>query len=274
VNDLEGERTGLPIGFFDSGVGGISVLAEAVKQLPDERYIYFGDSANAPYGTKSVEEVRDLSMRAVDFLYNKGIKALVVACNTATSVAINEIREKLDIPIIGMEPALKPAVEMGREGKIVVMATPLTVREKKFNILMDKYKDQAEIIPLPCPGLVELIEQGKTEGKEIAGYLEKLLAPVTGENLRALVLGCTHYLFIKKEVLKLVSGHTAVIHGNCGTVMQLRRVLERENLLAENREIGNMDFKDKIRFFTSGDKKQMQPLSEFLLRAALKNLEC
>ncbi len=250
------------------------MLAEAMRQFPGERYIYFGDSANAPYGTKSVEEVRNLSMGAVDFLCSKGIKALVVACNTATSVAINEIREKLDIPVIGMEPALKPAVEMGRQGRIVVMATPLTVREKKFNILLDKYKDQAEIIPLPCPGLVELIELGKTQGEEVSHYLEGLLAPELKEDLCALVLGCTHYLFVKKEVIRLVGNRTAVIHGNCGTVMQLRRILEREKLLAENEEVRKLNFREKVRFYTSGPKERLGPLSEQLLEAALLDLEC
>lgn len=249
-------------------------MAEAVRQLPDERYIYFGDSTNTPYGTKSVEEVRNLSMGAMDFLCNKGIKALVVACNTATSVAINEIREKLDIPVIGMEPALKPAVEMGREGRIVVMATPLTVREKKFNILLDKYKDQAKIIPLPCPGLVELIEQGNIEGEEVARYLDDLLAPVLKEDLCAVVLGCTHYLFVKKEVVRLVGDRTAVIHGNCGTVMQLKRVLEQENLLAKNAQVRKMHFREKVRFYTSGVKERLGPLSEQLLEVALLDSEC
>jgi len=129
-----------PIGFIDSGVGGVSVLKEAVKLLPNENYIYFGDSKNAPYGIKSVKEVQKLTFDACEFLINHNAKALVIACNTATSAAINELRKKYkSIPVIGIEPALKPAVELNRKGKIIVMATPMTLAEKKFNELMLNY---------------------------------------------------------------------------------------------------------------------------------------
>ena len=146
-----------PIGVFDSGVGGISVLKEAVKLLPKEDFIYFGDSKNAPYGTKKVEEVIELSFTAVDFLLKHGVKAVVVACNTATSAAIESLRQKyIDIPIIGIEPALKPAVELNKRGKIIIMATPMTLLENKFQSLMKTYEKEIDIETLPCVGLVEL----------------------------------------------------------------------------------------------------------------------
>ncbi|MFZ3172111.1 MAG: glutamate racemase [Carboxydocellales bacterium] len=261
----------LPIGVFDSGVGGISVLAKLVNTLPNEKFIYFADSKYAPYGMRSVDEVQQLSLRAVDFLCDQGIKALVVACNTATSVAIKKLREKLNIPVIGMEPAVKPAVELGSEGKIVVMATPLTLSLQKFNILLHRFGDQAEIIPLPCPGLVELIESGHTSGKVITNYLSELFAEVKGDNLSSVVLGCTHYIFIRSEVARILRPGVEIIDGNCGTVKYLHRILAEQGLLRGNRaegSAGSVSDAD-IRFYTSGEEGKVLPLCRKLLREVL-----
>jgi glutamate racemase len=221
-----------PVGFFDSGVGGISVLREAVKLLPKENFVYFGDSENAPYGVKPVEEVRKLAFAAVDFLLNKNVKAVVVACNTATSAAIKDLRREYDgIPIIGIEPALKPAVEFNRKGKILIMATPMTLAEKKFSSLMKKYEEEAEIQPLPCPGLVELIESGVTEGPLIEDYLRRKLEPFLEGGIAAVVLGCTHYPFIKGSLKNVMKKDTPIIDGSQGTARQLKRELTRQGIL-------------------------------------------
>lgn len=256
----------LPIGVFDSGFGGVSVLALASKMLPKERFIYYGDSAHAPYGTKSVTEVKELSLQVAHYLIDKGIKSLVVACNTATSVAIKELREKLSIPIIGMEPALKPAVQIGKLGKIVVMATPITLREDKFQRLLCKYQDQGDIYPLPCPGLVELIERGKITGKPIEDYLITLFSMLNKEEVATIVLGCTHYIFIKKEIEKLM-GDVIIVDGNCGTVKQLKRVLEDNNLLSEQ-PIN----KNQVSYFTSADSEKFLPLCEQFFALAQKEI--
>ena len=161
-----------PIGFFDSGVGGLSVLREAISIMPNENYIYFGDSQNAPYGTKDLQEVKQLTFKAAEFLRAKKVKAIVVACNTATSAAIEELRIKYtDIPIIGIEPALKPAVKLHRKGSVIIMATPMTLREKKFKELMLKFKDECDIVSMPCAGLVEFVENGILKGDDIESYL-------------------------------------------------------------------------------------------------------
>ena len=132
----------MPIGFFDSGVGGLSVLREAIKIMPNEDYIYFGDSKNAPYGTKTVDEVRELTFKAVEFLLSKGVKGIAIACNTATSAAVADLRKTYpELPLVGIEPALKPAVELNKDGDILIMATSMTLKEEKFKRLMDKYKD-------------------------------------------------------------------------------------------------------------------------------------
>ncbi|MBU3100971.1 MULTISPECIES: glutamate racemase [Clostridium] len=228
-----------PIGFFDSGVGGISVLKESLKVLPNENFVYFGDSLNAPYGTKNVNEVRKLTFKAVDFLLEKGVKVVVIACNTATSAAIDALRRQYkDIPIIGIEPALKPAVEVSRGKSVIIMATPMTLTEKKFDNLMKLYNKEVDIIPLPCAGLVELIENGIIDGDEINEYLKGKLKEFSHLDVAAIVLGCTHYPFIKKELIKIVGEKTIIIDGSIGTVNQLKRQLTRNNLLNEKKTKG------------------------------------
>lgn len=215
-----------PIGFFDSGVGGLSVMKEAIQVMPNENYIYFGDSKNAPYGVKSVEEVRDLTFKAVEFLLNKGVKGIAIACNTATSAAVADLRKIYpDLPLVGIEPALKPAVELNKDGNILIMATSMTLKEEKFNRLMNRYKDRASIIPVPCPGLVEFIEAGKLDGKEVEEYLFEKVNTYNGGKIASIVLGCTHYPFIKDTLVKIIGKDITIIDGGLGTAKELRRRL-------------------------------------------------
>lgn len=231
-----------PIGFFDSGVGGLSVLKEAISIMPNENYIYFGDSQNAPYGTKKIDEVKRLTFNAVEFLYKKNAKAIVIACNTATSAAILDLREKYtDIPIIGIEPALKPAVKLNRKGSIIIMATPMTLREKKFKELMYKYKDECNIVPMPCAGLVEFIENGVLEGNEIESYLKDKFKDYKKDDISSIVLGCTHYPFIKETLAKVVGEEIPLIDGGCGTSHELKRKLEEKGILNNSEDRGNVE---------------------------------
>jgi glutamate racemase len=249
-----------PIGFFDSGVGGISVLKEAVKLLPNENFIYFGDSKNAPYGTRKVEEVKRLTFNAVDFLLSKGVKSIVIACNTATSAAIEDLRSNYtEVPIIGIEPALKPAVELNRKGKIIIMATPMTLAETKFNNLMKSYKNKAEIEPLPCAGLVELIEQGVIEGELVNSYLKEKLASFLEGEISSVVLGCTHYPFIKNELSKVLNSTSSIIDGSLGTAKQLKRQLETMDALNPQNNKGTVDIINSL------DDKEALGLSYKLL---------
>ena len=173
------ERTELPIAVFDSGLGGISVLRALVQRLPGEDFLYFGDSANAPYGVRPVAEVRRLTQDVIGRLYDRGIKAAVIACNTATSAAIGPLRAAFpDIPVIGIEPALKPAVAHHR--RVLVLATPLTLREEKFVALMHQCAGCAEIVPLPCPELVEFVERGELDSPALTAYLARQLGPYAG----------------------------------------------------------------------------------------------
>ncbi len=219
------------IAVFDSGVGGISVLRHLVKALPQERFLYFGDSANAPYGSRSKAEIRELTMAAAEELVSRGIKALVVACNTATAAAISDLRKAYpDLIIVGIEPAMKVAAEHFPGGTVGVMATEATLRLEKFSHLITAVCRGVQVVKLPAPGLVELIEQGKGESEEARALLRPLLSPWAGK-LDALVLGCTHYPFAAKTILDLVGRHTQLLDGGEGTARRTRQLLQEKNLL-------------------------------------------
>ena len=244
-----------PIGIFDSGLGGISVLRNMKRLLPFEDFVYYGDDRNAPYGTKEEAEILRLSENVVEFLLARNVKAIVIACNTATSAAAKTLRERLDIPIIGMEPALKPASLLRKNGMIAVMATPATLRQNKFRLLMEKYGEHA--LPLPCPGLMEFVENGVTEGKELDGFLSEMLRPYRDTQFDAAVLGCTHYVFLKRAIARALPG-VPLVDGNEGTARQLRRVLEAGGSL-------NAEGEGSVSLFTSGDSVRLLPLMERLL---------
>ena len=249
-----------PIGVLDSGLGGISVLRELVKLMPGENFIYYGDSANAPYGTRIPEEVIDLTKKDVEFLLERGAKAIVVACNTATSVAIKELRATYEevLPVIGIEPALKPAVKAKEHSKVVVMATPMTLSQTKFNSMMHIYEDDANIIKMPCPGLVEYIESGVLEGPVLDAYLEKQFAPYDKAEIDAVVLGCTHYPLIREVIQKHLPG-VFVYDGGFGTAKQTKRRLAERGLLSD-RESGG-----KVEIFNSRNTEEILELSRRLL---------
>jgi len=262
-------RNTQPIGVFDSGIGGISVLGELIKKLPDENYIYLADSANAPYGTKDRDCVRTISVNIAKGLINKGIKALVVACNTATSVAINQIRQSVDIPVIGMEPALKPAVEAaietGNKGYIVVMATPLTLKEDKFNSLYQKFNTEASILPLPCPGLVELIES-EASPEKLCQHLAELFLNIPSSEVSSVVLGCTHYCFVRTEIARTLGDSVTIFDGNEGTVRHLQNTLVSNGILSPRSDDRN---ETAIEFIATSNPHEMEPLCRRFLDKTL-----
>ena len=219
-----------PIAVFDSGVGGISVLRELTKLMPGEDFLYFGDSANAPYGDKSTEEVRRLTLQNANMLLNRGVKALVIACNTATSVAIGDLRQAYpDTIIVGIEPALKLAADKFPTGKIGIMATRVTLREEKLSHLQERLP-QVQVERIPAPGLVELIEKGKVDSPEAKSIIQNILMPYKGK-LDALVLGCTHYPFAKDAIAAVLGEDTILLDGSEGTARQTKRLLEQADLL-------------------------------------------
>ena len=248
-----------PIGVFDSGVGGISTLAALTRELPGEDFCYFGDTKNAPHGTKSTDEVVHLVQNVVDYLMGKDIKALVIACNTATGAAAATLRSWMKIPVIGMEPALKPAEEAWHGGRILVMATPLTLRQEKFHSLMQRFG--AHAIPQACPGLMELVEAEDEAGS--AKYLEQLFGAWDLNQIDAVVLGCTHYVFLKPVIRKMLPDRILITDGNGGTSRQLHRVLKERGLLRQAGE-------GSVQLETSGDPAVVVPIMERLYTKALQ----
>ena len=219
------------IGVFDSGVGGISVLRHLKTVMPRERFLYFGDSANAPYGTRTTEEIRTLTLAAAKQLMDRGLKALVIACNTATAAAIEDLRQAYpDTIVSGIEPALKPACDRFPGETVGVMATPATLREGKLARLMEHCAAQCRVVKLPAVGLVELVEAGKGNSPESYALLKELLEPWRGE-LKALVLGCTHYPFASRTISYILGEDTVLLDGGVGTAIHTMHRLEKAGLL-------------------------------------------
>lgn len=227
---------------FDSGVGGASVLRHLRRMLPKEDFLYFGDDANAPYGVRSTEEVRRLTLAAVDKLVQAyPVKALVVACNTATSAAICDLRKKYpDLIVVGIEPALKLAADRFPGGHIGIMATDVTLREKKLNDLMARFAENCTISRISAPGLVELVEQGLGSSVQAERLLAPILSPYRGK-LDALVLGCTHYPFAHVPISKILGERTLLLDGGEGTARQTRRRLAEMGLLYQEDKSGGIE---------------------------------
>lgn len=219
------------IAVIDSGLGGLSVLRHLRRLLPGERFLYYGDSANAPYGTRSREEVEALTLDLAERLMTRGLKALVVACNTATSAAIGTLRAKYpDLIVVGIEPALKLAADRFPGGGIGVMATPVTLREEKFCHLLSRYADQCRVYRIPAPELVPMIESGMVDTPQMDRALHALLDPYSGK-LDAVVLGCTHYPFASHAVQRVLGDGVVLLDGGDGTARETKRRLEAAGLL-------------------------------------------
>ena len=256
------KQTERPIAVFDSGVGGISVLRELVRLMPNENYIFFGDSKNAPYGGKSLEEVRELTECHVRHLLSEGAKAVVIACNTATSADVSILRKEYpDVPVVGIEPALKPAVQFMEHPRVLVMATPMTIREEKFHRLMARYEKDAEIYPLACPGIVEFVERGELNSAELKGFLHKLLKPYCEGTVDAIVLGCTHYPFVKDAIAEVMGNTVEFFDGGAGVARETRRRLMEKELLYTG------DRKGRVIFENSAATLEKLQLCETLLNS-------
>jgi glutamate racemase len=223
------------IALMDSGIGGMTVLHEALRRLPREDYIYFADTLHVPYGTKPKEQVKRSIFEAVERLHKERIKALVIACNTATSIAVSELREHFPFPIIGMEPAVKPAVELvqAQHKRVLVTATPLTLKETKYQDLVAKVAHESIVDSLPLPELVSYCERFVFDEDTILPYLRDKLGGYQLEEYGSLVLGCTHFPFYRSHFRKLLPPHVELIDGSRGTVKRLRQVLEQKSLLSE-----------------------------------------
>ncbi|MDA3900234.1 MAG: glutamate racemase [Spirochaetes bacterium] len=241
-----------PIGIFDSGLGGLSIWREIIKILPFESTLYYADSANCPYGEKSPDEIIELSKVITGYLIGQGAKVVVVACNTATTVAVEELRRVFTVPVIGVEPAVKPAALSSRTGKIGLLATQGTIDSPFYRNTREKFAADVEVIARPGFGLVEAVENGRSEDKTTIELLRRYIEPMLDSGVDRLVLGCTHYPFLIPSIKKIVGDRIEIIDPapavarRCAAVLQQSALLSDSSLLPEHR------------FITSGDKEAMK----------------
>jgi glutamate racemase len=248
-----------PIGVFDSGVGGLSILKEIRKVLPCEDLIYLADSAHCPYGIKPVDEIRQRTLEVTDFLVGSGAKVVVVACNSACEAGLGRIRDKYpDLPVIGVEPAVKPGRQETRNGKIGVLATSLTLNGERFSNLVAKYGTGIQVFTQPAPGLVELVEAGKLDTAETEAVLHQYLDPLLEKGIDTLVLGCTHYPFLIPMMRQICGAGVKILDTSLAIARQTRRILEELDLL------NPADHPGGETFYTSGDPETVKQIVEKL----------
>ncbi len=247
------------IGVFDSGVGGLWILKHLQSELPDNNYIFFGDQSHVPYGVRSMKEIRDFSEKISQFLIEKNCKIIVIACNTASAAALLYLRAKFpDVLFVGMEPAVKPAVETTHTKKVGVLATPATFQGELYNSVVERFASDVEIFQNTCPGLVEQIEKGDFNSVETKKILEQALLSMLGKGIDTVVLGCTHYPFVIPEIRKIVGSNIKIIDPTPAIVRHV------SHLLVENNFANQIKDKRKIEIFTTGKNNKIKNILEKL----------
>lgn len=228
--DEDGQQA--PVGVFDTGVGGITILHELLRELPDERFVYFGDTGNCPYGVRSEREIQDLTIAAARLLLDHGAKIIVVACNTASVSALKELRETFTLPFVGVVPAVKPAAERTRVGRVGVAATEASARGDYLKRLIAEHANGAEVLAVGCPRLVTLVEAGQLDGPTVEAVIREDIAPLLEAGIDELVLGCTHFPALRSVFERVAGPGVEVIDSGAAIARQARRVLERDGMLA------------------------------------------
>ena len=249
-----------PIGIFDSGVGGISVLRAIREQMPEESVIYFGDQGHIPYGPRPLQQIRDFSEAITNFLLEKQAKIIVVACNAASAAALKYLRERFPaVQFVGMEPAVKPAAEQTQTGKVGVLATPATFQGALFASVVERFANGVELFQSICPGLVQQIELCNLNGNETRRILEDALLPMLEKDIDTVVLGCTHYPFVIPLIQQIVGENVRVIDPAPSVAKQVRRLLEASGTKNPQTKRG------EITFYTSGDPAALRSMLPVLL---------
>jgi glutamate racemase len=247
-----------PIGVFDSGVGGLSVLREIRNELPHEDLLYVADSGYAPYGDRSQELIQSRAAAVVQFLVNQQAKAVVVACNTATGIAIDTLRTRFSIPLVAIEPAVKPAATMTRSGVVGILATTQTLSSPKFSRLLAGYSDKVRFLVQACPGLVEQVEKGELSSRATRALVEQYVLPLLEQGADTLVLGCTHYPFLDGVIKSVAGPAVTLIDPAVAVARELRRRLQTDDLLSRNNRTGTN------RFWTSGTPHEVKAVIDLL----------
>jgi glutamate racemase len=225
-------KAGAPIGVFDSGAGGLTILAALQQELPDETYIYFGDTAHCPYGVRSAAEITELSIRACRFLYEQGVKLIVVACNTASQAALSTLRATLPaVPFVGVVPAVKPAARATRKGRVAIAATNQAAKALYLRQLIDEFAEGIQVCAVGCPELVTLVEQGELDGPVAERTVREALQPVLAEGVDVIVLGCTHFPALRSVIERVTGNEVQIIDSGSAVSRRTRSVLEAESML-------------------------------------------
>jgi len=248
-----------PIGVFDSGVGGLAVVEQIRKLLPNEDILYYADRGHFPYGVKPQKEVQKLSIAAVEFLLSKGAKLVVVACNTASAAALPELRQQFKIPFVGIVPAVKPASLQTKNGVIGVIATEGTLHAEMFQALVEQFASGLEVVTVACPLLVEFVEQGRTDDPELEPVLRSYLDPILEKGADTLVLGCTHYSFLKEAVERIAGPKVTVLETSLPVARQVQRLLYDHDLLADKSDEGT------VTYYASGDVDSFNEVRDKLM---------
>ncbi|HEY9121491.1 MAG TPA: glutamate racemase [Brevefilum sp.] len=252
-----------PIGMFDSGVGGLSVLRAVRSELPNEDVLYLADQAHIPYGPKSKKKIRRFAVEITRFLLDQGAKLIVVACNAASAAALHELREMFpSVPIVGMEPAVKPAAERTHTGKVGVLATPTTFAGDLYASVVERFAQHVTIYKSTCPGLVEEIEAGNLDSPKVLGILHEALDPMLEAGIDTVVMGCTHYPFVIPVIEEITGPEVRTIDPAPAVARQVRHLLLEGSLLNLGESRG------KLHFYTSGDLQAFEELSPKLLGEA------
>jgi len=261
------EADNAPIGVFDSGVGGLTILKELLCELPHERYIYFGDTGNCPYGVRPVEEIQELSRNAVRFLLDRGAKIIVVACNTASVSALGHLRETFDCPVVGVVPAIKPAAALTRTGRVGIAATEASAHGDYLRQLIAKHANGVEVYAVGCPQLVLLAEAGILDGSEAEAAIREYIDPMLKAGIDTLVLGCTHFPAMHAAFARVVGPEVAVIDSGAAIARQARRVLTQREWLAGADSIASepRTLTDADALWCSGDPNQFGHVAAAIL---------
>lgn len=270
INPMPKATADAPIGIFDSGVGGLSIAQEIAKHLPHERFIYFADTAHVPYGPRDDQNIRELTAQAIEWLYRKGCKVAVVACNTASAFSLDYLREHYgdNFPIIGLVPALKPAVLQSKSKTVAVLATPATFRGQLIKDVVDKFAQPSgvTVIPVTCLDLVPFVESGAQMSAACLATLKDILQPVVDQGADYLVLGCTHYPFLKIAIQSIFGQKLTLIDSGLAVARQTARILIKNELLFEQNHEGDV----RIECYVSGNNAEsLRPILQLLIEPEL-----
>ncbi len=248
-----------PIGIFDSGLGGLSVAIEIEKALPNEQLLYAADSRFCPYGSRSEEEIRWRSMLIATALVERGAKALVIACNTATAFALEELRARCTVPVIGLEPALKPAVTISKTGRIGVLATPRTAGSARLQRLIDRYVAESSVLVVPAPGFVELVEEFEADSNKCDRLVTETVTPLIDGDVDSVVLGCTHYPFLRGAIQRAMGSEVTLVDSGAAIARRIQAVL------GADRNLAGVEIPGSLEILTTGDASTVASVAGRLL---------